>query len=117
MVLRCDLFMLNCENLNEIDISESLEADLVIIGSGPAGYSIAREFAGSKVTVLVLESGVLTEQPAYAELNRTEKIGEPRTAEQLERRNDFHGDQSSSWVPRAPVPSTCLLYTSPSPRD
>ena len=97
MVLRCDLFMLNCENLNEIDISESLEADLVIIGSGPAGYSIAREFAGSKVTVLVLESGVLTEQPAYAELNRTEKIGEPRTAEQLERRNDFHGDQSSSW--------------------
>jgi len=89
--------MLNCEDLNNIGISQSLEADLVIIGSGPAGYSIAREFAGSKVKVLVLESGVLTEQPAYAELNRTEKIGEPRTVEQMKRRNDFHGTQSSSW--------------------
>ena len=89
--------MFNCENLNNIDTFQSLEADLVIIGSGPAGYSIAREFAGSKVKVLVLESGVLTEQPAYAELNRTEKIGEPRTVEQMERRNDFHGAQSPSW--------------------
>jgi choline dehydrogenase-like flavoprotein len=89
--------MLSFDNLNNIDTSKSLEVDLAIIGSGPAGYSIAREFAGSTVRVLVLESGVLTEEPAYTELNRIEKIGEPRAAEQVKRRNNFHGAQSRSW--------------------
>jgi choline dehydrogenase-like flavoprotein len=90
--------MLNCDDLNNtIDTNQLLETDLVIIGGGPASYSIAREFAGGTVKVLVLESGVLTEQPPYIELNRNEKISEPRTAAQVERRTEFHGAQSQSW--------------------
>lgn len=39
---------------------ESLETDLAIIGAGAAGITIAREFAGRKQRVLLIESGGLS---------------------------------------------------------
>ena len=43
-------------------------ADLCIIGSGPAGTSLAREFRGSTTTVVVLESGGITAEPEAQQL-------------------------------------------------
>ncbi|TFG52853.1 MAG: GMC family oxidoreductase, partial [Gemmatimonadales bacterium] len=34
-----------------------LEADICIIGAGPAGLTLAREFTGYDATVVLLESG------------------------------------------------------------
>ena len=40
-----------------------LSVDLCIIGAGPAGLSIAKEFANSTVRVAVLESGGIAREP------------------------------------------------------
>ncbi|RPJ87217.1 MAG: hypothetical protein EHM18_02265, partial [Acidobacteria bacterium] len=42
---------------NELDDGASLSYDLCIIGSGPAGTTIANELRRSKLRVCVLESG------------------------------------------------------------
>ena len=44
-------------DLQELEDGAQLETDLCVIGGGPAGIAIAREFAGSKVDVCLLESG------------------------------------------------------------
>ena len=44
-------------DLNELDLQNELSADVCIIGAGAAGISIAREFIGTKHSVIVLEAG------------------------------------------------------------
>ena len=73
------------------------ETDLVIVGGGPSGLTIAREFFGSPIQVLVLESGLLDETPEHALLAELESVGEPRTEAQRQKRVEFHGKSSSTW--------------------
>jgi choline dehydrogenase-like flavoprotein len=54
-----------------------LDADICIAGAGPAGITLAREFIGSKVTVLILESGGLKSDKRTQELNEGTVIGDP----------------------------------------
>jgi choline dehydrogenase-like flavoprotein len=54
-----------------------LEVDLCIIGAGPAGLSLAREFADSTVRVAVLESGGLDREPDIDRLGAGESVGYP----------------------------------------
>jgi choline dehydrogenase-like flavoprotein len=75
------------------------EADLAIVGGGPAGLTIAREFFGTSTRVLVLESGMLEETPNHAALAELESVGEPRSNMQKQKRVAFHGASSSSWSP------------------
>ena len=44
-------------NASEIGMGSHIEADLLIIGGGAAGITIAREFAGTSHKVILLESG------------------------------------------------------------
>jgi choline dehydrogenase-like flavoprotein len=85
------------ENLRDFGANATIDTDLVIIGGGPAGLTIAREFFGSSTQVLVLESGELTESPRATDLNTVESIGEPEGAAQIQRRIEWHGAGSSSW--------------------
>src|SRR5271170_4302547 len=62
-------------NLNELGDLESLAADLCIIGSGAAGITIAREFAGSPHRVIVLEAGAASIDPRLQEPYRSEVVG------------------------------------------
>ncbi len=55
----------------------ALDADICIVGAGPAGLALAREFIGSKATVLVLESGGLNSDTRAQELNEGAVIGGP----------------------------------------
>ena len=55
-----------------------LSTDLAIIGAGPAGLTIARELANTKIRVLVLESGSVDFEPEAQEFNRVENVGELR---------------------------------------
>src|SRR4051794_26384285 len=57
------------EDLREIEPGRVIDTDLCIVGSGPAGLTIAGEFAGSAVSVLILESGGLQEETAVNVLN------------------------------------------------
>lgn len=54
---------------------EVLETDLCIVGAGPAGIALAREFAGEPVRVLVLESGGLAAEDRPHPLNVAENVG------------------------------------------
>ncbi len=84
-------------NLASLAANSSFEADIAIVGGGPAGLTIAREFFGTSTRVLILESGLLDETPHHAALNAVESVGEPRTDAQKQRRIAFHGAQSSTW--------------------
>jgi choline dehydrogenase-like flavoprotein len=85
------------EDLATFDPASVFEADLAIVGGGPAGLTIAREFIGTSTQVLVLESGLLDEAPAYAALNELESNGEPNTPAQKQKRIAFHGESSRTW--------------------
>jgi choline dehydrogenase-like flavoprotein len=85
-------------DLAGFDADTRFEADLVIVGGGPAGLTIAREFAGTSTRVLLLESGVAHETPEHGWLAEVESIGEPRTEAQKQKRLAFHGASSSSWT-------------------
>jgi choline dehydrogenase-like flavoprotein len=75
------------ENLRSLGAGATLDTDLVVIGSGPAGLTIAREFFGTSTRVLILESGQREEDPQYINLNTVESVGEPKGDEaQLRRR-------------------------------
>jgi choline dehydrogenase-like flavoprotein len=54
-----------------------LEADICVIGAGPAGLTLARELIGLNATVLVLESGGLRAESQIQRLNEGAVIGDP----------------------------------------
>ena len=79
------------------DVS-SIETDLCIVGSGPAGASIAMEFAGSKVQVLIVEAGGVDETSADQSLYEVEKAGVICTTTAV--RNRIVGGSSHTWSGR-----------------
>jgi len=84
------------EDLGFLGADATLDTDLVIIGGGPAGLTIAREFFGTSMRVLILESGQLEVDPRFTDLNAVESIGEPKGAAQVRRRIEAHG-KCASW--------------------
>ena len=73
------------------------ECDLCIIGSGPAGSTIARELSGTGVRVIVLESGGFVRDLEIDALNEVENIGRPRIDDQWYVRNRIVGGSSHTW--------------------
>ena len=62
-------------DLDELDAAELPEYDLCIIGSGPAGATVAAELAGSGLALCVLESGRLRITRHGDQLKRVESAG------------------------------------------
>src|SRR5258706_14667715 len=85
------------DDLGSLGSGATLETDLVIIGGGPAGLTIAREFFKASTRVLVVESGQLNEGQRFSDLNAVESVGEPKGSAQVQKRIEFHGANSSSW--------------------
>ena len=56
---------------------EPVEADVCIIGAGPAGIALAREYIGSDMRVCLLESGGLESDEATQSLRKGESVGLP----------------------------------------
>jgi choline dehydrogenase-like flavoprotein len=89
---------MDVKDLATFGAASNFEADLVIVGGGPAGLTIAREFFGTATRVLVLESGLLEETPAHAALSQLEIFGELPSETQREEREAFHRTSLSSWT-------------------
>lgn len=85
------------DNLSALKGGESLDADLVIVGSGPVGLSLAREFFGTPYKVLVLESGIQDEKDPYNDLLSVESGAAPLGEAAVARRISFHGSGAKLW--------------------
>jgi choline dehydrogenase-like flavoprotein len=73
-----------------------LTADLCIVGAGAAGISMALEFAGSPLSVLILESGGFDPDPQTQALARGEVVGLPTFPLEISRLR-FFGGTTGHW--------------------
>ena len=80
------------------DLSQvrSAGCDVCIIGTGPAGSTIARELSAANLKVLLLESGGFDRLETSDELDRIDNIGRLR-ADQWAVRNRIVGGSSHTW--------------------
>jgi choline dehydrogenase-like flavoprotein len=76
---------------NTISPEQTLEADVVIVGSGPAGLTLAREFAGQALNVIVLESGEFGARRSLKKLNEGDTSGDPYPNPRWGRARQFGG--------------------------
>jgi choline dehydrogenase-like flavoprotein len=93
-------FAMKVVDLRALEESVSFQTYLCIVGSGPAGASIAKEFAGSSIQVLVIEGGGAEETPANQALYEVENVGVARTSPQEKVRNRVLGGTSHTWTGR-----------------
>ncbi|WP_405489886.1 GMC oxidoreductase [Nocardia sp. NBC_00511] len=77
---------------------EELVADVCVIGSGPAGLTVASELANSALRVLVLESGGADLAPD--DRDEIESIGAARARPYRNARNRMLGGSSHTWSGR-----------------
>jgi choline dehydrogenase-like flavoprotein len=84
-------------DMREVEPGTTLFADLAIVGSGPAGLSLAREFVGTRTRVFLLESGGLEESVAIAPSEEYESSGASRCMEPRKVRNRLFGGSSHTW--------------------
>jgi len=78
-------------------LPDFLRCDICIVGTGPAGATIARELSNTALRVTMLESGGTQRQEATDSLNEIESIGWPREMDQWLVRNRVVGGTSHTW--------------------
>lgn len=81
----------------ELPENSLLEADVCIIGGGAAGIGIAREFVGSNINVILLESGGLEFDPQIQALYSGENTGLPSFDVHVNRLRYF-GGTTNHWA-------------------
>lgn len=75
---------------------ETIPTDVCVVGGGPAGIAIAREFINQQFNVILLESGDKDFKPEYADLGDGETVGDPFTQLRDMRYRRF-GGMSHTW--------------------
>jgi len=79
--------------------NEALNADVCIAGSGAAGMSLAREFAGAQFSVILLEGGGLKFEHRSQFLHRGQSTGRAFPPPENTRRRQF-GGTTTTWFGR-----------------
>lgn len=88
-------------DLRRFRASVVFECDICIVGSGPAGLTLASELRNISQSVIVLESGGVSGEDEFAKgLNEIVSIGEPREMNQSLVRTRIFGGSSHSWFGR-----------------
>jgi len=109
-------------DLRQIPDGTALDADLCIVGAGAAGITIARQFAGRPLAVLVVESGGLELDEATQALYQGAIVGHPYFDLDVTRLRYFGGStnhwggwcaplhdidfEARDWVPHSGWPIT-----------
>src|SRR4029077_670479 len=62
-------------DFSDFENSETIQADICIVGAGAAGITIAKEVIGTRHNVLVLESGGFEREAQAQELYDSEVVG------------------------------------------
>ena len=96
-------------NIQMLSFGRVIEADVCVVGSGPAGVTLVRELSGSGLRILLLESGGIDAQPSVDALSETESIGWPRSEDQSLTRPRVLGGASALWTGRC-VPFDAIDY-------
>ena len=86
-------------DLRSLPADSELSADVCVIGSGPAGLTLAAELAGA-LDVLVVESAGPDPDPETSTLNEAEIIGANRRTNQALLRHRALGGTSRIWAGR-----------------
>ncbi len=81
-------------------LPDFLRCDICIIGTGPAGATIARELSNTPLRVTILESGGTERHEETDALNEIESVGWPRVMDQWLVRNRIVGGTSHTWSGR-----------------
>jgi choline dehydrogenase-like flavoprotein len=107
-------------DFNEFNDGASVSADFCIIGAGAAGIAIAREFLGTRHTVVILEGGGVDPEADSQDLFESEVVGLPHASVHDGRARIFGGTttlwggqalrfedfdfKERSWVPHSGWP-------------
>jgi len=82
-------------DFRQIDGGAQFKADLCIIGAGAAGITLAREFIGSGLTVILLESGAIEPEWEIQALYEGESVGQPYDLDVTRLR--YFGGTTNHW--------------------
>jgi choline dehydrogenase-like flavoprotein len=80
----------------QIPDQEILNADICIVGAGPAGITVARELNGQDYRVILLESGDFEGRPEVQDLNQGSLTGDPFVGPYYMRKR-FFGGTANIW--------------------
>lgn len=80
-----------------VECGTVLDTDLAIVGTGPAGLSLAREFFDTGVRIVLLERGGMRESIEVAPSEEFESSGAPRFKNPRRVRNHGFGGSSQTW--------------------
>jgi choline dehydrogenase-like flavoprotein len=84
-------------DLDSLEDGAELRCDVLVIGSGAAGITIAREFFGTSTEVLVLEGGGHDPEEETTELNRVENVGDRELTGAWDGRARIVGGTTTLW--------------------
>src|SRR5271157_2882564 len=87
-------------DLNNLESDSVLNCDLCIVGTGPAGSSIALEFEGTGIDVLLVESGGFDDEADTQSCYEIQSVGGPRRIRQEDLRRRILGGSSRIWTGR-----------------
>lgn len=92
---------MNSSDLDGSPRGNVFRSSVCIVGSGPAGLTLATELAKTHHEVLVLESGGRSREETFSTaLNEIESVGAPRVLDQRVLRNRVLGETSHTWSSR-----------------
>ena len=75
---------MSIEDLRAVDKSSPIDTDVCLIGSGPAGWTLAEELRESGLRILLVESGGLAPGLDAWNLNEIDSIGAPSSTDAIE---------------------------------
>ncbi len=100
----------------DIPTATDFVADLCIVGSGPAGLAIARELSGSRLKILLIERGDVTDQAA-ADLKSDLEFESPHFRLPLGTLRNQFGGMATTWKPLLLDGSNAARYLPLDPID
>lgn len=101
------------EDSSQLNDGDELHADVVIVGAGAAGITLALELAGSRSNVLLVESGGVEPEPAVQDLYRGSVADERMHSPVHRYRERRFGGSTTIWGGRC-VPFDAIDFE---PRD